>query len=218
LSYAGLAVIRVAIIEDQREIREGLRALIGGTSGFEISGVWRSMEEALDRIREQPPDVVLLDIGLPKMSGIEGTQALRQIYPALPILVLTIHKENDQIFDAICAGASGYLLKTTPPARLLEDIQEVVAGGSPMSPEVARRVIEQFQTSPPASGVSHLSLTPHERRLLKLLVQGHSYKTAAEQTGVTVNTVSFHVRKIYQKLQVHSKSSAVAKALTDHLL
>jgi DNA-binding NarL/FixJ family response regulator len=218
LSYAGLGVIRVAIIEDQKEIREGLRALIGGTSGFEISGVWRSMEEALDPIRREPPDVVLVDIGLPKMSGIEGTRALRQLYPALPILVPTIHKENDRIFDALCAGASGYLLKTTPPARLLESIQEVVSGGSPMSPEVARQVIERFQSSPPPSPATHLNLTPHERRLLKLLVQGHSYKTAAEQTGVSVNTVSFHVRKIYQKLQVNSKASAVAKALTDRLL
>lgn len=211
-------MIRVAIIEDQREIREGLCALIGGTPGFEIVGVWRSMEDALDPIRRHPPDVALVDIGLPKMSGIEGTCALRHLYPALPILVLTIHKENDRIFDAICAGASGYLLKTTPPARLLESIQEVVSGGSPMSPEVARRVIERFHTSPPPSPGAHLNLTPHERRLLKLLVQGHSYKTAAEQTGVTVNTVSFHVRKIYQKLQVNSKSSAVAKALTDRLL
>lgn len=209
-------VIRVAIIEDQREIREGLRALIAGTAGFQVCGVWQSMEQALASI-DQPPEVALVDIGLRGMSGIEGTRTLKARYPDLQVLILSIHDDDDRIFESICAGAQGYLLKTTPPARLLESIDEVAAGGSPMSPEVARRVIELCRrVRRPANGM--LDLTPHELRLLNLLVEGHSYKTAAAEIKVSVNTVSFHVRHIYEKLQVHSKSEAVAKALRQGLL
>ncbi|HTS65393.1 MAG TPA: response regulator transcription factor [Candidatus Acidoferrales bacterium] len=210
-------MMRVALVEDQGEIREGLRALIGGTPGFQVCGSWGSMEAALPQILRCVPDVVLIDLGLPGMSGIDGTQTLRERFPKLPILVLTIHRDDQRVFDAICAGASGYLLKSTPPDRLIEGIREVIAGGSPMSPEIARKVIERFQML----GMRHspeIKLTHQEIRLLQLLVQGHSYKTAAADMGVTMHTVSFHLRKIYVKLQVHSKSAAVAKALTGRLL
>jgi len=209
--------IRVAIIEDRREIRNGLATLINGTEGFCCRAAFRSMEEALDRIGAELPDVVLSDIGLPGMSGIEGIRILKERYSALTILMLTIYDDDDRIFDAVCAGATGYLLKKTPPARLLESIKEAVAGGAPMSPEVARRVISLFREIRPPDR-SECELTPHEIRLLKLFVEGHNYKTAAAEVGVTVHTVSFHLRSIYEKLQVHSKSEAVAKALRNRLV
>ena len=209
---SGQQMIRVAIVEDQRDVRQGLSALLGGTAGFEVSAAYRSMEEALRSLNVMLPEVVLVDLGLPGMSGIQGIQLLKQRYPALLLIVLTVYDDDDRIFHAICAGACGYLLKKTPPARLLQSIEEVVAGGSCMSPEVARRLIELFRTIAPPTGCGY-DLTPHELRLLKLLVQGHQYKSAAVATGVSVNTISFHIRKIYEKLHVHSKSEAVAKAL-----
>jgi len=209
--------IKVAIIEDRREIRDGLAMLIGGTEGFRCTGAFRSMEEALAKINSDLPDVALCDIGLPGMSGIEGMRLLKEQYPQLLLLMLTVYDDDERIFDALCAGACGYLLKKTPPARLLEGLKEAVTGGSPMSPEVARRVITLFREIRPPDRADY-ELTPHETRLLKLLVEGHNYKTAALELNVSINTVSFHMRRIYEKLQVHSKSEAVAKALRDRLV
>ena len=175
------------------------------------------MEEALERISWDLPEVVLVDIGLPGISGIEGVRLLKQGYPELLFLMLTVYDDDERIFDAMCAGAYGYLLKTTPPTRLMDSLQEVVSGGAPMSPEVARRVIRLFcEIRPPEH--ANYSLTPHETRLLKLLVQGHNFKTAAEEEGVSVNTIAWHMRRIYEKLQVHSKSEAVAKALRNRIV
>ena len=210
-------VIEVAIVEDRREIRESLVLLIGGTEGFKCVGSYRSMEEALDKLKHHQPHLLLSDIGLPGMSGIEGVAILKERYPDLLILMLTVYDDDERIFDAMCAGASGYLLKKTPPARLLDSLREVASGGAPMSPEVAKRVIALFREIRPPDR-SDYELTPHETRLLKLLVQGHNYKTAAAELGVTVHTVSFHLRSIYEKLQVHSKSEAVAKALQNRLV
>jgi DNA-binding NarL/FixJ family response regulator len=133
------------------------------------------------------------------------------------LVVLTVYEDNERVFQALCAGATGYLLKNTPPARLLECLRDAVNGGAPMSPEIARRVVELFRRfRPPAK--AQYDLTPHEIRLLKLMVEGHSYKTAAHELQVSVNTVAFHIRSIYQKLQVHSKSEAVVRALRENLL
>ena len=209
--------IKAAIIEDQRDIREGLTMLIDGTPGYECTGSYRSMEEALDRIKSQVPDVVLCDIGLPGMSGIAGIRILKERYPNLQVLMLTVYDDDDRIFDALCAGACGYLLKRTSPARLLECLKEAVTGGAPMSPEVASRVISLFREVRPLERAEY-DLTPHETRLLKLLVEGHNYTTAARDLNVSYNTVKFHMRHIYEKLQVHSKSEAVAKAMRERLI
>jgi DNA-binding NarL/FixJ family response regulator len=174
------------------------------------------MEDALSGIT-QPPHVVLVDIGLPGMSGIDGVRLLRARHPELAAVMLTVYDDDDRIFEAMCAGASGYLLKKTPPGKLLESIADVASGGAPMSPEIARRVIQLFRELRPPSRADY-QLTPHEERLLRLLVDGHNYKTAATELGVTVNTISFHLRRIYEKLQVHSKSEAVAKALRHGLV
>jgi DNA-binding NarL/FixJ family response regulator len=209
--------IRVAIVEDQRDIRESLTFLVNGTPGYTCTGSYRSMEEALDGIPRQLPDVVLSDIGLPGMSGIEGVRILKERFPDLLLLMLTVYDDDERIFDAMCAGACGYLLKKTPPARLLDSLKEAVGGGAPMSPEVARRVIALFREIRPPERANY-DLTPHETRLLKLFVEGHNYKTAAAELGVSINTVNFHVRSIYSKLQVHSRSEAVAKALLNRLV
>jgi DNA-binding NarL/FixJ family response regulator len=209
--------IKVVIIEDRREIREGLATLIQFTEGYTCIGRFYSMEEALAQMGPSPPDVALLDIGLPGMSGIEGIDVLKARYSNLLILVLTVYDDDERIFRAMCAGACGYLLKKTPPARLLECIGEAVAGGAPMSPEVARRVVALFRKFAPPKNVDY-HLTAHETRLLKLLVEGYNFKNVAAKLGVSVNTISFHMRNIYEKLQVHSKSEAVAKALRQGLV
>jgi len=209
--------IKVAIIEDQRDIREGLTTMLRFTDGYRCTDAYRSMEEALERIKSDVPDMALVDIGLPGMNGIEGIRLLRERYPQMLLLTLTVYDDDDYIFDALCAGASGYLLKKTPPARLIECLREAMDGGAPMSPEVARKVIKLFRDiRPPERADYHL--TPHETRLLKMLVEGHNYKTAAAEVGVSVTTVAFHMRNIYGKLQVHSKSEAVAKALRNRLV
>jgi len=211
------AAIRVVIVEDQRELREGLAMLINGTAGFRCAGSFRTMEDALRGISRELPELVLTDIGLPGMSGTEGIRILKERYPDLPMVALTVYDDDEEIFGALCAGALGYLLKNTPPARLLECLKEVVSGGAPMSPEVARRVVRLFKAVSPPDRASY-RLTPQETQLLKLLVEGHNYKTAAAELGLSVHTVSFHMRNIYSKLQVHSKSEAVAKALRDRLV
>jgi len=211
------ATIKVAIIEDRREIRESLATLINGTEGFACTGGYRSMEDALAKIGTQLPDIALVDIGLPGMSGIEGLSILKEQYPEMLLLMLTVYDDDERIFDAMCAGASGYLLKKTPPARLLESLKEAVGGGAPMSPEVARRVISLFREIRPPERADY-DLTPHETRLLKLLARGHNYKTAAAELGVSVHTIDFHLRSIYGKLQVHSKTEAVAIALRNRLV
>lgn len=209
--------IKTAVVEDIRNIREGLTMLINFTDGFECSGSYRSMEEAIPRIRREVPDVLLSDIGLPGMSGIEGVKILKEQFPQMTVLMLTVYDDDERIFDALCAGASGYLLKRTSPAKLIENIREAVSGGAPMSPEVAMRVIKLFRDIRPPERVDY-DLTPHETRLLKLIVEGHNYTTAAEELRVSYNTIKFHMRHIYEKLQVHSKSEAVAKALQNRLV
>jgi DNA-binding NarL/FixJ family response regulator len=209
--------IRTIIVEDQRDLREGLQTLINFTPGFKCLGAFRSMEECLARVKNDLPDVILSDIGLPGMSGIEGIRILKERFPDLIVLVLTVYDDNEKIFDALCAGASGYLLKQTEPAELLKSVKEAVAGGAPMSPEVAARVIKLFREVRPPERVDY-DLTPHELRLLKLLVDGYNYVTASEELKISYNTIKFHVRNIYDKLQVHSKSEAVAIAMRDRLV
>src|SRR6266850_3612496 len=193
--------IKVAIVEDERDIRECLTFLIDGTDGYVCTGSYRTMEAALDQIGHQLPDVVLSDIGLPGMDGIEGIRILKERHPELLILMLTVYDDDERIFDAMCAGATGYLLKKTPPARLLESLKETVSGGAPMSPEVASRVISLFREIRPPDRADY-ELTPHETRLLKLLVDGHNYTTASQELGVSFNTIKFHMRNVYEKLQV----------------
>jgi DNA-binding NarL/FixJ family response regulator len=210
-------VTRVAVIEDHREYRDYLTALLNGSEGFHCAGSFRSMEEALSRIPVDLPGAALVDIGLPGMDGVEGIRLLKERYPEMTLLMLTVYEDDERIFAALCAGASGYLLKKTAPVRLLEGLQEAIAGGAPLSPEVARRVMKLFhEIRPPAH--ADYQLTPHELRILKLLAEGHNYATAAAELHVTASTINFHLQNIYTKLQVHSKTEAVAKALRHRLI
>ena len=213
----GSSEIRVFVIEDQREIREGLATLIQGTPGYRCCGRFRNMEEAVAQVGLDRPDVALVDIGLPGISGIDGIPLLLARHPPLLILMLTVYEDDERVFRALCAGACGYLLKRTSPARLLDSIREVREGGAPISPEIARRVVRLFREfAPPPTPDCRLS--PQEMKVLQLLVDGHNYKTAAPELGVSVNTISFHTRQIFAKLHVHSKSEAVAKALRTGLV
>jgi len=209
--------IRVALIEDERRTREGLQAFFKAKKDFVCIGAWRSIEDALAEKDPSPPDILLLDIGLPGMSGTQGLGLLSERYPQTAIVILTVYEDNERVFEALCAGATGYLLKNTPPAKLLESLRDAKKGGSPMSPEIARRVVDLFRKFRPPEQAQY-NLTPNELRLLKLLVEGHSYKTAAAELNVTTHTVAFHIQNIYVKLQVHSKSVAVARALRENLL
>ena len=156
--------VRVVIIEDLREVREGLAMLIDGTRGFQCAGAYRTMEDALSGIVGSRPDVILTDIGLPGMDGIEGTRLLHERFPRIPILALSVYDDDDKVFNAICAGASGYLLKNTAPARLLESLTEVVTGGAPMSPEVAHRVLRLFREFRPPPKESFREMWAERRR------------------------------------------------------
>jgi DNA-binding NarL/FixJ family response regulator len=209
--------ICVAIVEDDRAVREGLAMLINGTSGYACTGAYRSVEDALRMMGNPVPNVMLLDIQLPGMLGSEGVRIFQEKYPGLEIIMLTVLAEQEKVFESICNGACGYLLKETPPAKLLDAIREAHAGGAPMSPEIARKVVKLFQQTGPPEKFDE-QLTPQELRLLKLLVQGYSYQRAADQLTISLNTVRDHVREIYRKLHVHSKSEAVGKALRNRLI
>jgi DNA-binding NarL/FixJ family response regulator len=209
--------IRVVIVEDDRATREGLRLLVDGTPGYRCTAVFGSLEQVLATRAGEPPDVVLLDIQLPGEPGSRGVGSLRERWPGAAILMLTAFDDEDKIFESLCHGATGYLLKRTPPARLLEALREARDGGAPMSPEIARKVVAAFQRIAPPVALDS-ALTRQEVQLLRLLAEGCSYQAAGNQLGISINTVRNHVRAIYEKLQVHTKSAAVSKALRAGLL
>src|SRR5262245_52903390 len=175
--------IRVAIVEDDRGVREGLAMIIAATPGYECAGKYLSAEEALRAMNGAVPDVLLLDIHLPGMLGSEAVRLFREEFPSLQVLMLTVYDGQDKVFESICNGACGYLLKKTPPAKLLDAIREASEGGAPMSPEIARKVITRFQQSGPPEKLDQ-SLTPQEVRLLKLLSEGYSYQNSAGQMNI----------------------------------
>ena len=206
-------MIFVAIIEDDDDIRRGLAVLLDGTPGFRCCGAYRDCESASENIARQQPDVLLLDIELPGISGVEGIPGFKTILPEADIIMLTVHEEDELVFSALCAGASGYLLKTTPPHKLLKAIAEVSDGGAPMSAHIARKVIHSFR-KPSTAG----TLTPREHEILALLCRGESYKMIAGDLGISQGTVHCHIKNIYKKLQVNSNAQAVANALRNKLV
>ncbi|MFN0111061.1 MAG: response regulator [Blastocatellia bacterium] len=210
--------IHVAIVEDDRSLREGLGLLISATPGYNCPTTYNSVEEALRTInKDNVPDILLLDIHLPGMLGSDGVKLFREQFPTMQVLMLTVYAEQDKIFESICNGACGYLLKKTPPAKLLEAIREAHEGGAPMSPEIARKVITLFQNTRHPEKPDE-QLTPQEVKLLQLLADGHSYQSAAGQLAISINTVRNYIRSIYDKLHVHSKNEAVGKALRSGII
>jgi DNA-binding NarL/FixJ family response regulator len=205
-------MITVSIIEDDSDIRESLALLINGTPGFSCIHTYESCEKGIKGILKDPPDVVLMDIGMPGMSGIEGIKVLKEKMPDLDVLVLTIQSESETVFDALCAGACGYLIKDTPPSQLLDAIKECHEGGAPMSTRIARLVVQSFKVEQPTI------LTARETEVLTHLCKGKSYKMIADDLFISEETVRRHIKNIYRKLEVHSKSEAVAKAFKERLV
>jgi DNA-binding NarL/FixJ family response regulator len=209
--------IHIGIVEDDPATQEALRLLIDGTLGFHCSGVYRSAEQALRGLGSPPPDVLLLDINLPGQAGSDAVRVFHERHPEMAVLMLTLYDDEERIFASLCNGARGYLLKKTPPEKLLEAIREARDEGAPLSPEIAYKVVRLFREFKPREPLG-TDLTRLEVRLLSLLAEGYSYQTAADAMRVSVNTVRNYIRSIYEKLHVHSKSQAVAKALKARLI
>jgi DNA-binding NarL/FixJ family response regulator len=204
--------IQVAIIEDNHEIRQLMQLIVDGSPGFSCHRAWADCESAVEEILALPPDVLLMDIELPGMSGIEGVSHIRQANDQLNILMLTVREDSESIFDSLCAGATGYLLKGTPPAELLAAIREAHTGGAPMSPAIAMRVVKSFHRS------RQENLSARELEILQLLSEGENYSTIAEQLFISKNTVKGHIKNIYRKLHVNTRAEAVLKAREDRLI
>jgi len=209
--------ISVAIVEDNRDLREGLSQLIKGTPGYSCVGSYGSCDQMLSGVKQAKPEVVLMDIGLPGMSGIEGVQKLKQLLPGVEVLMLTVFEDEQKIFDSIVAGASGYLLKKISPTKLLEAIREVAAGGAPMTARIARRVLEAFQKGDPQKN-DRVDLSERERQVLSGLVNGMTYQAIADQLFISIDTVRSHVKSIYDKLHVNSKAQAITLAMKNRLV
>ena len=212
-SVAEIVQIKVAIVEDDEGIRAGLSTLIRRASACRLAGDYPDAETALREIPRHPPDVVLMDINLPGMNGVECVRQLKSIMPKVQFLMLTVYEDSESLFNSLKAGASGYLLKRTASARLLEAIRDVYGGGSPMTPQLARRVV-QFFSKAPAEGDSPVSrLTPGEKEFLDQLANGYAYKEIADRMKISIDTVRSYVRTVYEKLHVHSRTEAVVKYL-----
>jgi len=205
-------IVKIMIVEDQEEVREGLRVLINGSEGYRCVAACRSAEEALERLPDATPDVVLMDIHLPGMLGTECVVHIKNLFPEIQVMMLTVFENNDEIFRSLEAGATGYLLKKTPPVKLLEAIRDLVNGGSPMSSEIARKVVQRFR-QPQGPRFPEASLTPREEEILSYLAKGYLYKEIANTLFINIETVRSHIHKIYQKLQVRTRSEVLLKYL-----
>ena len=202
----------IALVEDDDSLRETLAELLSSSPDWNLVAAYPAAEPALEAMQASCPDVVLMDIQLPGISGIECVARLKEMHPAVLVLMVTVYDNNDRIFDALAAGASGYLLKRDAPSKLLECLEDLLAGGSPMSSAIARKVVQHFQKSPPAKNEDH-NLTPREKQILELLVKGGLYKEIAWDLGIGVETVRTHLHNIYAKLHVRTRTEAVVKYL-----
>jgi len=209
--------IKVTIFEDNKSLRMGLYQLINGSEGFECAGAFENCLNLLEDIKNTNPDVVLMDIQMPGINGIEAVRILHEKYPDLKILMQTIFEESDKIFQSILAGASGYILKNTSPSRILDFIKETYDGGAPMSPSVATKVLKMVGQQP-LEKVNTFNLSEREKEILSCLVKGMSYKLIADACFISIDTVRGHIRNIYEKLHVHSKGEAIAAAIKDRIV
>ena len=213
-------MIRVTIFEDYADMREILSTLIESSDGFLLTGAYSNALEVLSIVRRNKPDVVLMDIQMPGLSGIEATRLIKQHYPEVRVLVQTMFDDNERIFAAICMGASGYILKSTPADKILESITDVHNGGSPMTPLIARKVLTMFATQQQTIAVSeeYQMLSSREKEILGHLTKGLSYKMIADACGISYGTVNQHLKKIYEKLHVHSATEAIQKAMLQRIV
>lgn len=210
-------MIRLLIYEDNPQLREGLTMLINGTMGFEVLAGYKNCNHIVDEVEAFKPDVILMDIDMPGTNGIEGLRLVRQHNTEVKILMLTVFDDNKNVFEALKAGANGYILKKTPPAKLLEYIQEAQTGGAPMTSSIATQVLKMFSEIHTDKNEDY-KLSEREKAVLQLLVNGYSYKMIAAEMFIAIDTVRSHIKKIYEKLQVNSKSEAVAKAFKNKIV
>jgi len=210
-------MIRVLIYEDNPQLREGLTMLIDGSDGFNVVASYKNCNNIIPELDAWNPDVILMDIDMPGVNGIEGLKKVREQNPDVKVLMLTVFDDNKNVFEALKNGANGYLLKKTPPAKLLEYIGDVASGGAPMTSSIATQVLKMFSEIPQQAN-NEYNLSDREKQVLQLLVNGYSYKMIANDMFIAIDTVRSHIKKIYEKLQVNSKSEAVAKAFKDKLL
>jgi DNA-binding NarL/FixJ family response regulator len=209
----------VAIFEDNKHLRETIRFLLNNTAGYQCTGAYPDCNNLMEDVAAAACDVILMDIEMPGMSGIEATKVIKVNFPHIPILIQTVFFEDEYIFNAICAGASGYILKSTTPQGYIEAIADVQCGGSPITPGIAKRVLELFRHNlSPAAPAKHYNLTTQEKKVLQLLVDGKSYKLIAAELFVSHDTIKTHVKNIYAKLHVHSGTEAVSLALRDRIV
>ena len=201
--------VNVMIVEDDEQIREGLLHVLNECSGWRCVGSFESGEAALEEVEALAPNIILMDIGLPGMNGIECLRQVKQLLPNVSVVMLTVFEDDDRVFDSIAAGADGYLLKKTPPSKIVDSLRDLQNGGAPMSNQIARRVLELFRKSPRRDDTQMLS--KRETEILDQLVKGYTHKQIAEALFISPETVRGHLKKIYEKLHVHSKTEAVSK-------
>jgi DNA-binding NarL/FixJ family response regulator len=206
-------MIKVAIVEDNTPLRNSLCNLFNKTEGMKSVASLNNLLNVVSEMGKAMPDIILMDIGLPHISGIEGVRTVKTNFPEIQVMMFTVFEEDDKIFDAIKAGASGYLLKKTPPEEIVGAIRELYHGGAPMSASIARKVIQSFQLKSPENALADYQLTVRENEILYSLVDGLSYKKIADKYCVSISTIRTHICNIYHKLHVNSKTEAVAKVL-----
>ena len=210
-------MIKILIYEDNPQLREGLSMLINGSDGYEVLSAYKDCASVVDEVEAWSPDVILMDIDMPGVNGIEGLKLIRKVNTDVKILMLTVFDDNKNVFESLKAGANGYVLKKTAPARLLEYISEAASGGAPMTSSIAAQVLKMFsEINDPVH--ADYSLSEREKQVLQFLVNGYSYKMIAADMFIAIDTVRSHIKKIYEKLHVNSKSQAVAKAFKDKLV
>jgi DNA-binding NarL/FixJ family response regulator len=210
--------IRVTIFEDNHNLRIGLYQLINGTPGYQCVGAFENCNNLYQNMNDSKPDVVLMDIGMPGMNGIEAVRKLNEKYPDVRVLMQTVFDEDEKIFESVRAGASGYILKNTNSARILEFIKETYDGGAPMSPSIAKKVLKMIALPPGEMESNPFNLTDREKEILACLVKGMSYQLIGDTCFISIDTVRGHIRNIYEKLHVHSKAEAVAKAIKRNIV
>jgi DNA-binding NarL/FixJ family response regulator len=210
-------MIKLMLYEDNPQLREGLTMLLNGSEGFEVVGAFKNCNNIEDEVQALDPDVILMDIDMPGTNGIQGLKLLRKVNTKAKVLMLTVFDDNKNVFEAIRSGANGYLLKKTPPAKLIEYINEAHSGGAPMTSSIATQVLRMFTDQNAQQGEDY-HLSEREKQVLQLLVNGYSYKMIASEMFISIDTVRSHIKKIYEKLHVNSKSEAVAKAFKDKIV